>query len=266
MGTRSAVPGREPSLGRGREKNAVSVPSGRPRWSWRCRSRFRSPVAAVSPAVGADSGSTVDAGCRLLRRGSLALVFGGLGLFCADERAAAAASPLGCGSLPCGRFLLGGRLLSCGRFPLRGGFALRCAHFLAARLRLGLRRPCALPLRLVSAVFVCPGAETFPRATPLPGTVTPRGAICPSRDPGCSAAGRVAFAGFLSTSLDPATPTPPATPAAATTAATLSPRPPASTPPAPAAVAPVPTPARRRRRPRLRSSARRPRPRSLRAP
>ena len=94
------------------------------------------------------------------------------------------------------------------------------------------------------ADFVCPGADAFPRATPLPGTLTPRGANCPRRLPGCSAAGRVAFAGFLSTSLEPATPTPPATPAAATTAAALRPSPPARMPPVvPVAVTPVPTPA-----------------------
>ena len=30
--------------------------------------------------------------------------------------------------------------------------------------------------RLAAGVFVCPGAVALPRATPLPGTVTPRGA------------------------------------------------------------------------------------------
>ena len=239
------------ALPRTREgENAVSVPSGRPRWRWRFRSLFRS----LSPRFRRRWART-RARPSMRRPPSSAGIPELWSLAGSDCSARTNAPPrrpsaLGCGSLPCGRFLLGGRLLSCGRFPLRRGFALRCAHVLAARLRPWLSPPCALPLRLVSAVFVCPGAETFPRATPLPGTVTPRGAICPSRDPGCSAAGRVAFAGFLSTSLDPATPTPPATPAAATTAATLSPSPPASTPP----VRPQPSlPCRlRRRRPRLR--------------
>ena len=85
------------------------------------------------------------------------------------------------------------------RFPLRCGLALRRAHAAArtpARRSGFLRRALAVASRWRSA-FVCPGAVALPRATPLPGTVTPRGATCPRRRTGLLGCRASRFRGLL---------------------------------------------------------------------
>ena len=200
MGTRSAVPGREPSLGRGREKNAVSVPSGRPRWSWRFRSLFRSP----SPRFRRRWARTRARPSMRLPPSSAGIpeLWSLAGSDCSARTNAPPRRPSAGRRRPFARLRLVLRFCSADAFCRAAAF--RCAAALRFAALTSWPRAFDLafcPLRasvaLRAAVFVCPGAETFPRATPLPGTVTPRGAVCPSRDPGCSAAGRVGFAGLV---------------------------------------------------------------------
>ncbi len=241
-GTRSAVPAAHPSLVRGRGTadacRLVATASG--------RRRDRSP-ACFRPGSSRPARLSLRLG-RRCRRALVGLLVGGVPLelgvavstaCSADARPVALCVARALLALPCCAFVVFARFVALTALPLARAFAR--AAWLAWAPRFVFADFCAAD---ELAFFVCPGASAFPRATPLPGTVTPRGATCPRRCPGLVAAGRV-LAGFLASSDAPVTATPPATLTAATAAATLIATPPAKRPPpvAVAAPAPVPTPA-----------------------
>ena len=90
--------------------------------------------------------------------------------------------------------------------------------------------------------FTAPDAESFPRTTPLPGTLTPRGATCASRCPDARAAADVFGEELCVICSAPVTAAPPATVTATTAAAAFIATPPAKNPPLAAPPEPTPTP------------------------
>ena len=250
LGTRSAVPAQEFSLERGwnddpevrREVAAATALAGRAAVPRRVRARARVPVVgAVSVAsVGAPGAGACGVGAFgfVVRRAGLrrVLALGG-----------AIRLPFAC--LGVGGWLRRGRrLLRCGRGMLASWCARAwwCAPALTSScsgvaMCAGVSAvPCvpSIPLVLGEASAVAaatfltaPDAESFPRTTPLPGTLTPRGATCASRCPDARAAADAFGEELCVICSAPVTAAPPATVTATTAAAAFIATPPAKNPP-----------------------------------
>ena len=192
------------------------------RWPWRCGRRHdedgrerdrdcgershacrrdRPFTRSIPPSYGGGGRRTLRTGWSLLLRAAGVIV----------RRLALGRGRLGRArlSLRLGRWRLGRRSCRCferggtfGRLPCTRAAGLSLLRLCRVRALCAARaclRTCGLARHGAAvrcacaadelAFFVCPGASAFPRATPFPGTVTPRGATWPRRCPGCSQPG-----------------------------------------------------------------------------